>query len=128
MQGFRGGNGTLLFFEDLGVVEEKGNIAKSYKEDFPSWSDQGSGMIQYAVWLLLTAEGLSASLQHYHTLIEDDVRKRWDVPSNWRLMAQMPYGINAEEIKDRAFIKFEELARFEDWKHLQKNCYIVELK
>ena len=49
IQGFRGGNGTLLFFEDMAVIEEKGNIVKFYKETFPSWSDQESGIIQYAV-------------------------------------------------------------------------------
>lgn len=114
IQGFRGGNGTLLFFEDMNVVEEKGNIAKSYKDTFPSWSDQGSGIIQYAVWLLLTAEGFSASLQHYHKLIDEKVKATWNIPEYWRLISQMPYGLNDEKIKEREFIKFEEMVRFEE--------------
>lgn len=113
IQGFRGGNGTLVFFEDMAVVDEKGNIAKSYKDTFPSWSDQGSGIIQYAVWLLLTAEGYSASLQHYHQLIEEDIKKEWSLPPQWRLISQMPFGLNNEEIGVREFISFEEMVRVE---------------
>jgi uncharacterized protein len=112
ISGFRGGNGTLLFFEDLAVVEEKGNIAKSYKDTFPDWSQQGSGIIQLAVWLLLTEQGISASLQHYHKLIEDKVREEWHIPPTWKLISQMPYG-KAEEIPGvREFIPFEEMVKF----------------
>lgn len=113
MAGFRGGNGTLLFFEDERVVEEKGNIAKSYKETFPKWSQQGSGILQYAVWLMLTAEGLAASLQHYDNLIIDPVRERWNIPPEWTLISQMPYGLPGEEPGEREFIPFEEMVRFE---------------
>ena len=112
--GFRGGNGTLLFFEDTDVVEEKGNIAKSYKDTFPDWSQQGSGIIQYAVWLLLTEAGLAASLQHYSNLIEEDVRRRYDVPPSWTMISQMPYGLADEVPGEREFIPFEEMARFYD--------------
>jgi len=112
ISGFRGGNGTLLFFEDLAVVEEKGNIAKSYKDTFPDWSQQGSGIIQYAVWLLLTEQGLSASLQHYHKLIEEQVREEWRIPPTWKLISQMPYGKAAEIPADREFIPFGQMAKF----------------
>ena len=113
ISGFRNGNGTLLFFEDEDVVEEKGNIAKSYKETFPKWSQQGSGIIQYAIWLMLTAEGLSASLQHYDNLIIDTVRATWNIPENWALISQMPYGIANEEPGEREFIPFGQMTRFE---------------
>ncbi len=112
ISGFRGGNGTLLFFEDLAVVEEKGEIAKSYKDTFPDWSEQGSGIIQYAVWLLLTEQGISASLQHYHKLIEDKVREEWHIPPTWKLISQMPYGKAEETPGVREFIPFEEMAKF----------------
>jgi predicted oxidoreductase (fatty acid repression mutant protein) len=112
ISGFRGGNGTLLFFEDLAVVEEKGDIAKSYKDTFPDWSQQGSGIIQYAVWLQLAEQGISASLQHYHKLIEDKVREEWHIPPTWKLISQMPYG-KADEIPVvREFIPFEEMVKF----------------
>lgn len=112
ISGFRGGNGTLLFFEDLAVVEEKGNIAKSYKDTFPDWSQQGSGIIQYAVWLLLTEQGISASLQHYHKLIEEQVREEWHIPATWRLISQMPYGKADETPGFRELIPFEEMVKF----------------
>jgi len=112
INGFRGGNGTLLFFEDLAVVEEKGNIAKSYKDTFPDWSEQGSGIIQYAVWLLLAESEISASLQHYHKLIEDEVREKWHIPPTWKLISQMPYGKADETPGVREFISFEEMAKF----------------
>jgi uncharacterized protein len=112
ISGFRGGNGTLLFFEDLAVVEEKGNIAKSYKDTFPDWSEQGSGIIQYAVWLLLVEQGISASLQHYHKLIEDEVREKWHIPTTWKLISQMPYGKADETPGIREFISFEEMVKF----------------
>jgi len=112
ISGFRGGNGTLLFFEDLAVVEEKGNIAKSYKDTFPDWSQQGSGIIQYAVWLLLTEHGISASLQHYHKLIEDKVREEWHIPPTWKLISQMPYGKAEETPGIRELIPFEEMVKF----------------
>lgn len=112
ISGFRGGNGTLLFFEDLAVVEEKGNIAKSYKDTFPDWSQQGSGIMQYAVWLLLTEQGISASLQHYHKLIEEQVREEWHIPATWQLISQMPYGKADETPGIREFISFEEMVKF----------------
>lgn len=112
ISGFRGGNGTLLFFEDMAVVEEKGEIAKSYKDTFPDWSQQGSGIIQYAVWLLLTEQGISASLQHYHKLIEEEVRAQWHIPPTWTLISQMPYGKADETPGERELISFEEMVKF----------------
>ncbi|NFV72581.1 nitroreductase, partial [Clostridium botulinum] len=36
--------------------------------------------------------GFGASLQHYNELIEEDVKKEWNIPNNWKLIAQMPFG------------------------------------
>ena len=113
IKGFRGGNGTILFFEDDKVVEKKGNIAKSYKALFPNWSEQGSGIIQYAVWLMLTDKGLDASLQHYNPMIDERVKKRFKTEDGWRLISQMPYGIGEEKIEAREFEPFEKIVRFE---------------
>ena len=44
------------------------------------------------VWAALEAEGLGASLQHYNPLIDDEVKKEWNIPGNWKLIAQMPFG------------------------------------
>ncbi len=114
ISGFRGGNGTLLFFEDENVVEENANKKKSYKAKFPSWSEQGSGIIQYAVWLMLTDKGLNASLQHYNPMIDDRVKKRFNIDDSWRLITQMPYGIGIDELKERKLLPFEDIVRFEN--------------
>ena len=110
--GFRGGNGTLLVFEDEKVLKEKGDKFKSYKEHVPSWSYQGSGIIQYAIWLQLVEHGLSASLQHYNPMIDDRVKKKFNIDESWTLISQIPYGDKNEEIEPREFVPFDEIVRF----------------
>lgn len=53
---------------------------------------QNKGMAEYATWLALTEAGLGASLQHYNPLIDEAVAAAFDIPDNWRLRAQMPFG------------------------------------
>ncbi len=89
---FKNGYGTVLFFEDQSVVESLQQQFELYRDNFPIWSLQASGILQYIVWTSLETEGLGASLQHYNPLIDDEVRKQWNVPPNWKLLAQMPFG------------------------------------
>jgi len=49
-------------------------------------------MHQFVIWTSLEIEGFGASLQHYNELIEEDVKKEWDIPNSWKLIAQMPFG------------------------------------
>lgn len=112
IQGFRGGNGTLLVFEDEKVLDEKREKFKSYREQVPSWSYQGSGIFQYAIWLQLVEAGLSASLQHYNPMIDERVKKRFKVDESWSLISQIPYGLKDEELEPREFVPFEQIVRF----------------
>lgn len=112
IQGFRGGNGTLLVFEDEKVLEEKREKFKSYREQVPSWSYQGSGIFQYAIWLQLVEAGLSASLQHYNPMIDERVKERFKIDDSWSLISQIPYGLSDEEIEPREFVPFEQIVRF----------------
>ena len=89
---FKSGYGTVLFFEDQEVVEGLMTNFELYKDNFPVWSLQSSGMLQIVVWTALENEGLGASLQHYQELIDGDVKKEWNIPSSWKLLAQMPFG------------------------------------
>ncbi len=89
---FQNGFGTVLFFEDQAVVEGLQEQFALYKDNFPLWSIQSSGMLQYVVWTSLEDNGLGASLQHYNPLIDDKVREEWKLPKSWRLMSQMPFG------------------------------------
>ncbi len=92
MNAFKSGYGTVLYFEDSEVVEELQEKFALYKENFPIWSQQSSGMLQFAIWTALEIEGFGATLQHYNPLIDEEVRKEWGVPENWKLIAQMPFG------------------------------------
>ncbi|MDQ0113528.1 nitroreductase family protein [Paenibacillus harenae] len=89
---FSAGYGTILFFEDQMVVETLQNQFTSYADNFPIWSNQSSGMLQFIVWTALEQEGLGASLQHYNPIIDDEVRATWELPTSWKLIAQMPFG------------------------------------
>lgn len=89
---FQSGYGTVLFFEDQAVVKGLQEQFALYADKFPVWSEHTAAMHQLAVWTALAEEGLGASLQHYHPLIDDAVRKEWSVPESWKLTAQMPFG------------------------------------
>ena len=89
---FSNGYGTILFFEDTSIVESFQKKFALYKDNFPIWAQQSSGMHQYVIWTALEMEGYGASLQHYNELIEAQVKEEWRIPSNWKLIAQMPFG------------------------------------
>lgn len=89
---FRSGYGTVLYFEDMEVIEQLQKDYALYKDNFPLWAQQSNGILQYIVWTALSVEGLGVSLQHYNPLIDDDVRKQWNIPGSWQLLGQMPFG------------------------------------
>ncbi|WP_432352877.1 nitroreductase family protein [Sporosarcina sp. A2] len=105
---FGGGYGTILFFEDMQVVESLQEQFKEYSDKFPTWSDQSSGMIQYVIWTALSDEGYGASLQHYNPLIDDEVKAEWNLPTAWKLMSQMPFGKIAAPAGEKEFQPVEE--------------------
>lgn len=108
MAAFKNGYGTLLFFEDMSIVESLQKQYALYKDNFPVWSQQSSGMNQYIIWTALESEGLGASLQHYNEVVEDDVKNHWHIPSNWKLIAQMPFGKPIAEPSEKQFSPLEE--------------------
>lgn len=89
---FRSGYGSILYFEDMNVVEGLQQQFPLYSDNFPVWSQQSSGMLQYAIWSALEIEGWGASLQHYNPVIDHAVKTAWDIPDSWKLIAQMPFG------------------------------------
>ncbi|MBU3127982.1 nitroreductase family protein [Clostridium sp. FP2] len=105
---FRNGYGTVLFFEDVTVIESLQSQFALYKDNFPVWSQQSSGMHQYVIWTALEIEGFGASLQHYNELIEEDVKKEWNVPGNWKLIAQMPFGKPTAQPDEKQFQPLED--------------------
>ena len=100
---FAQGLGTILFFEDQNVIKNLQEKYSLYKENFPVWSEQANGMLQYIIWTALEEKGLGASLQHYNPLIDEQVKKRWNLPVNWKLIAQMPFGSIAHKPDKKEF-------------------------
>jgi uncharacterized protein len=108
MASFRNGYGTVLFFEDQNVIGALQRDFALYAENFPIWSQHSSGMLQYVVWTALETEGLGASLQHYGNLIEGAVQTQWNIPSEWKLIAQMPFGKPTAQPGEKQFQPLED--------------------
>ena len=89
---FAAAYGTIVYFEEDAIVKNLQEKYSLYAQNFPIWATQSNGMLQQAVWFGLTQAGLGASLQHYNELIEEAVRKEFDIPSTWKMVAQMPFG------------------------------------
>jgi hypothetical protein len=104
---FRRGYGTLLFFEDIDTVKSLQDKFPSYAHNFPLWSQQSSGMLQFAIWVALEAQGLGASLQHYNELIEKKIKENWNIDENWQLISQMPFGKPASEPGEKDFLPID---------------------
>ena len=105
---FGAGAGTVLFFEDQSVVDDLMKKFALYAPNFPIWSQQSSGMLQYVVWTGLANINIGASLQHYNEVIESDVSEAFDVPSTWKLIAQMPFGSIETPAIDKEFNPIED--------------------
>lgn len=105
---FKNGYGTVLYFEDNSVIESLQKQFALYKDNFPIWSQQTSGMHQFVIWTALEIEGFGASLQHYNELIENDVKKEWSIPENWKLIGQMPFGKPKAKPDEKQFSPLEE--------------------
>lgn len=105
---FASAYGTVLFYEDQNVVKSLQEQFALYKDNFPVWSQQSSGMLQLVIWVALENEGFGASLQHYNELIEQEVAKEWNLPNSWKLIAQMPFGKPLAEPGDKEFAPLNE--------------------
>lgn len=104
---FAAGYGTILYFEDMDVVSQLQQDFKLYAENFPTFSNQSAGMLQFAVWTALANEGLGASLQHYNPIIDEKVAEEWNIPKGWKLLAQMPFGTPIGEDSELEYAPIE---------------------
>ena len=100
---FACGHGTILYFEETAIVKDMQKAFPSYSENFPTWSEHTSAMHQLAIWTMLEDVGLGASLQHYNPLIDEAVRRTWDLPGSWKLIAEMPFGTPVAEPGEKEF-------------------------
>lgn len=89
--------GTIMFWDDQSCAAAmKEHALDIYKDKTDEWVHQSNGMHQYYLWTALEALGLGVNLQHYNPLIDAEVQKTWGVPSDWKLRAQMVFGVPKE--------------------------------
>lgn len=72
-----------MYFTDEDVVKKSQADFASYAPKFPGWAENAQGILQATIWTAFTAEGLSGTLQHYHPLMDEAVRKEWNIPETW---------------------------------------------
>lgn len=89
---FKAGAGTVLFLYDEATVKKMQEQFSTYADNFPVWANQANGMLQLAVWSMLRELNVGASLQHYNPVIDARVKEIFDIPENFKLVAQMPFG------------------------------------
>ena len=103
---FAGGVGTILFFEDQDIIKGfQENVHYMLKTS--QLAEQSNGMAQYATWMALAEQNIGANLQHYNPVIDEAVAAKWNIPSNWKLRAQMPFGSieNPADAKEYATVE-----------------------
>ena len=104
---FAAAYGTILFFEDLSVLEQLQKDFPLYQKNMHDWTYEANGMLQYMIWQALAENEIGASLQHYNELIEDDVKKMLSLPDNWKILAQMPFGSIEKTPAEKTFLPLE---------------------
>ncbi|KAI8946033.1 nitroreductase [Xylaria longipes] len=92
---FRAAYGTILFYDDPDVLHDMAQKRPMLKDHLPQWIDHSNGMLQYAVWTMLIAEGLGCNLQHYNPMVNARASQEWNIPATWSLKAQMVFGTPA---------------------------------
>lgn len=89
---FKAGAGTVLYFYDENTVKALQEQFAPYADNFPVWANQANGMLQISVWSALRELEIGASLQHYNPVIDEKVKELFNVPKEYKLIAQMPFG------------------------------------
>ncbi|MHC5229014.1 nitroreductase family protein [Enterococcus sp. LJL99] len=113
LQSFANGAGTILFFEDQDIVKSLQEQFELYADNFPIWSEQATGLTQANVWTALAQENIGANLQHYNPLIDDEVAKEWEIPSQWKLRAQLVFGSIEAPAGEKEYM--DDAARFREF-------------
>lgn len=108
LDSFAAGTGTILYFIDDNVTKGLQEKFSLYADKFPVWAEQANGMLQYIVWTLFAEHGIGASLQHYNPIIDNTIHQTFNLPENWRLIAQMPFGSIEAPAETKSFELIDE--------------------
>ncbi|MEO9302015.1 nitroreductase family protein [Acinetobacter pittii] len=107
IQSFAAGAGTVLFFEDQDVIKGLQEQFELYADNFPVWSEHSTAIAQFTVWSVLAEQGLGASLQHYNPIIDEKINTTFNIPTQWKLRAQLVFGSIEGQAGEKAFIEDE---------------------
>ena len=108
LKGFAGGVGTIFVYQDTHVTKGLQEKFPAYRDNFPLWAQQASGILKYTLWTSLVAEGYGVSLQHYTELIEEEVQRGLNIPSSWKMMGQIPFGTPEETPEEKDFMPLDQ--------------------
>lgn len=100
--------GTVLFYEDQSVIRQLQKKRPFDAEAFPIWSEQTSGMAQYAVWTALAESDIGGALLHYNPIVDEEIAKHFAIDSNWKLRAQLIFGSIEEKAPSKKHIDYDQ--------------------
>ncbi|WP_323616007.1 nitroreductase family protein [Erysipelothrix rhusiopathiae] len=101
LESFKQGQGTILYYIDIDVVKGLQDQFALYADNFPIWAEQENGMMQLVTWTALAGAGIGASVQHYNPLVDASAAEAFEIPSSWKLVAQMPFGKAIDEVQPK---------------------------
>lgn len=108
LDGFKAAYGTILFYEDPAHVKPYAEKFPAFGDKFPQWAEHSNAMHQWFLWAGLETLGFGANLQHYNPLIDAEISKAFDVPSDWQLKAQLVFGSIEAPAGEKQFNPVEE--------------------
>jgi predicted oxidoreductase (fatty acid repression mutant protein) len=62
----------------------------------------------FLVWTSLASEGFGANLQHYSPLIDEEIQRHWNVPTTWKLDAQLVFGTPVSNPLNKQFAPLDD--------------------
>ncbi len=98
---FKNGAGTILYFYDSSIVKGVQDKFPAYADNFPVWANHANAMLQLSLWTALSEMKIGASLQHYNPVIDEKIKEMFNIPKEYTLISQMPFGGILEEPADK---------------------------
>ncbi len=106
--GFKAAYATILFYENQEIIKGLEAQFPRYAHNFQPWSQQASGMLQFAVWTGLKELGLGANVQHYNELFEKELLELVGIDPKYKLIGQMPFGEILQPADEKTVDNLEE--------------------
>lgn len=108
LAGFAAGVGTILLYEDMDVVAGLEKQFPPYASNFSTWSEHAHGISLYALWLAFAEQEIGMTVQHYNPLVDAVAAEKYNVPSHWKLRAQVPFGSIVAPADEKAYMADED--------------------